>query len=131
MCREWSESCSALSDILGEPVKVASVPNGYFSHSVAQAAAAAGIQVLFTSEASTAVHVIDGCLVLGRYLIRRHTPPEVAGALAAGDLYPRWKQTFFWKLKKALKMLMGESYLAARRAVLSKSALNFNSAADK
>src|SRR6185369_13587012 len=31
---EWSESSSALSDVLGKPTTVASVPNGYFSKAV-------------------------------------------------------------------------------------------------
>jgi peptidoglycan/xylan/chitin deacetylase (PgdA/CDA1 family) len=117
--REWSESCAVLSDILGESVKVASVPNGYYSREVARAAAAAGLEVLFTTEATATCSVIDGCLILGRYLIHWNTPAETAGAIAAGNLWPRWKQTLLWEAKKLLKGIMGESYLAARRAILA------------
>ncbi len=119
MSKEWSESCAVLSEILGEPVKVASLPNGYFSREVAQAAAAAGLKVLFTSEATRACSVIDGCLILGRYLVHWNTSAITAGAIAAGRPWPRWKQTLRWKAKKVLKGVMGESYFAARRTFLS------------
>lgn len=119
LSKEWSDSCAALSDILSEPVKVASVPNGYYSQKVGQAAAEVGIGVLFTSEATAVSHVVDGCLILGRYVIRSNTRAEEAGALAAGSLWPRWKQTLLWNTKKVLKGVAGESYLTARRIFLS------------
>jgi peptidoglycan/xylan/chitin deacetylase (PgdA/CDA1 family) len=119
LCKEWSRSRAVLSDILGEPVDVASVPNGYYSRKVAQAAAAAGLKVLFTSEATGTSSVIDGCLILGRYLIQCRTSAETAGAIAAGHLWPRWRQTLLWEGKKVLKAMMGESYLAIRRMALS------------
>jgi peptidoglycan/xylan/chitin deacetylase (PgdA/CDA1 family) len=119
--KEWSESCAILSDILGEQVKVASVPDGYYSRSVGQTAAAAGIEVLFTSEATSTSSVLEGCLVLGRYLIQIHTPPEVSGAIAAGRVWPRWRQTVLWNAKKPLKALTGESYSAIRRYLISQT----------
>src|SRR5262245_32110687 len=36
---EWKESTTRLNNLLGEPVEVASVPNGYYSHTVAETAA--------------------------------------------------------------------------------------------
>lgn len=116
---EWSDSCATLTDILGEPVKVASVPNGYYSQKVGQAAAQAGIEVLFTSEATAVAQMVNGCLILGRYLIRSNTGAKEAGALATGSLWPRWKQTLVWKAKKVLKGIAGESYLGVRRIFLS------------
>ena len=119
LSKEWSDSCATLSDILSEPVKVASVPNGFYSQKVGQAAAEAGIEILFTSEATAVSQMVDGCLILGRYLIRWNTSAEEAGALAAGCLWPRWKQMLLWDAKKVLKGIAGESYLAARRIFLS------------
>jgi len=118
--REWSESCAILSDILGEPVKVASVPDGFYSRKVGKVAAAAGIQVLFTSEATAATSILNGCLILGRYFIQIHTPSSTSGAIAAGQMWPRWRQTALWKAKKAFKALTGESYLTIRRHLISK-----------
>jgi peptidoglycan/xylan/chitin deacetylase (PgdA/CDA1 family) len=126
--KEWSDSCAILSDILGEPIKTASVPNGYYSEKVAQAAARAGIQVLFTSEATAVSHVVDGCLVLGRYLIRSNTPAKEVGALAAGSWWPRSKQALLWNTKKALKGMAGASYLKARRIFLSRLEDRLNNA---
>jgi peptidoglycan/xylan/chitin deacetylase (PgdA/CDA1 family) len=116
---EWSESCAILSDILGERVRVASVPDGYYSKKVGKAAAAAGIEVLFTSEATSATSLLDDCLILGRYFIQMHTPPSVSGAIAAGKIWPRWRQTVLWEAKKAVKALTGESYFAIRRYLIS------------
>jgi hypothetical protein len=121
LIREWSESCAILSDTLGEHVRVASVPDGYYSRNVGRAAAAAGIEVLFTSEATAATSVLDGCLVLGRYFIQMHTPPAVSGEIAAGRIWPRWRQTVLWEAKKPLKALMGESYFALRRCLLTRT----------
>jgi peptidoglycan/xylan/chitin deacetylase (PgdA/CDA1 family) len=120
LMREWQQSCAILSDILGEPVKVASVPAGYYSRNVGKTAAAAGIEVLFTSEATAAASVLDGCLILGRYLIHVHTPPSVSGAIAAERVWPRWRQTLLWEAKKAIKALTGESYDAIRRYLISR-----------
>lgn len=118
--REWSESCAILSNILGEHVRVASVPDGYYSQKVGQAAAGAGIEILFTSEPTAAVTVLDNCLILGRYCIQRRTPPGMSGAIAAGRVWPRWRQTVLWEAKKAVKAATGESYFAIRRYLISR-----------
>ena len=118
--REWKDSCALLGDILGTAVRFASVPGGYFSRKVAAAAEAAGVEVLFTSEPTSAAAVIDGCLVLGRYSIQRYTRAEISGAIAAGHPWPRWRQTAFWEAKKLMKALGGESYVTVRRQILSR-----------
>jgi len=118
MVIEWGKSTQILSEIVGEPLKVASVPDGYYSPRVAQAAAVAGIEVLFNSEPAMAVSIVERCLVLGRYSIQRHMSPGVSGSIAAGHTVPRLRQTGFWALKKAVKALTGESYLAIRRHLI-------------
>jgi peptidoglycan/xylan/chitin deacetylase (PgdA/CDA1 family) len=119
LAKEWLESCAILSDILGEQVKVASVPDGYFSRKVGKTAATAGIEVLFTSEPTMATAVLDGCLILGRYFIQQHTKPAVSGAIASGQNWPRWQRALLWEAKKPLKALTGESYFAIRRYLIS------------
>jgi len=120
LLREWKESCAMLSGILQEPVLTASVADGYYSRKVGKAAAAAGIQVLFTSEPSAKVGVVDGCLILGRYSIQSHTPADVSGAIAAHNQWPRLRQTILWQAKKPVKALAGESYFTIRRLLLSR-----------
>jgi peptidoglycan/xylan/chitin deacetylase (PgdA/CDA1 family) len=119
LVQEWSQSCEVLSDILGQRVRVASVPGGFFSRKVAEAAAAASIEVLFTSEPKVRASVAGGCLVLGRYSVQRHTPSGVSGAIAAGARWPRWRQTFSWEAKKVVKAVTGDSYLTIRRFLVS------------
>jgi hypothetical protein len=96
------------------------VADGYYSRKVGKAAAAAGIQVLFTSEPSAKVSVVDGCLILGRYSIQSHTPAAVSGAIAARNQWPRLRQAILWQAKKPLKALAGESYFTIRRILLSR-----------
>ncbi|MBK8313130.1 MAG: polysaccharide deacetylase family protein [Acidobacteria bacterium] len=114
MKREWSESAKALSEILEERVLMASLPGGQYSRRVAQAAAAAGIKVLFTSEPVVRIDNVDGCLVIGRYSIQRWMPPAVAAGLASGLPTPRFKQWAWWEIKKATKAVGGETYLKLR-----------------
>jgi peptidoglycan/xylan/chitin deacetylase (PgdA/CDA1 family) len=124
MQREWRSSTQALAQILGEPVKVASVPGGYYSRRVSEAAALAGIEALFTSEPTNRARESGGCLVLGRYVVRRGMGPEWSGGFAAGRLAPRWKQTAFWTAKRSAKALGGEAYLRLRERLLRISGRN-------
>jgi peptidoglycan/xylan/chitin deacetylase (PgdA/CDA1 family) len=120
LLKEWKESCAILSGILNEPVVTASVADGYYSRMVGRAAAEAGIQVLFTSEPSAQVADVNGCLILGRYSIQSHTPAGVSGAIAAGDIWPRWRQSISWQAKKPVKSLAGESYFTIRKLLISR-----------
>jgi peptidoglycan/xylan/chitin deacetylase (PgdA/CDA1 family) len=120
LVKEWSASCAVLSDILGERVRVASVPAGFYSSKVGKAAAVAGIEVLFTSEPTTATWVEDGCLILGRYCIQRHMLARISGEIADGVIWPRWSQACAWQIKKAVKALTGESYFTIRSFLLAR-----------
>lgn len=81
MLREWKESRVVLEQILREEVRAASVPGGQFRRAAAETAAEAGYRVLFTSEPVSRVYEVDGCLVLGRYSLRRTSSAAVAGAI--------------------------------------------------
>jgi peptidoglycan/xylan/chitin deacetylase (PgdA/CDA1 family) len=107
---EWRDSRYAISDLLGEEVTVASVPGGYYSSRVASAAAQAGFTALFTSEPITHVHAIDGCLVLGRFTVRRSSRPDFTarlGALQRASLVQEWVA---WTGKKLAKRILGAAY---------------------
>ncbi|HEV3467914.1 MAG TPA: polysaccharide deacetylase family protein [Pyrinomonadaceae bacterium] len=118
--REWRSSAAFLSDILGRAVTAASVPGGYYSRRVAEAADEAGIRHLFTSEPTAGLHKVGGCLVVGRYAVQRWTTPRAAAAIAAGRLAPRLRQAVLWNAKKATKAVGGEFYLRARKALIGK-----------
>jgi len=109
MRREWSNSRQALEDLLGHPVTVGSVPGGYFSRGVAQAAADAGLRVLFTSEPVRSVSRAGHCLVMGRFTIRNNHHADMARRFVAAPWARRyaWLE---WNAKGVVKPLLGSSY---------------------
>lgn len=121
MVSEWRDSRELLAKIVGHPVELASVPGGYYSRKVAQAAAQAGIRTLFTSEPNARVDMVGGCQVLGRYVVQRGMGPEWSAGFAAGWMLPRFRQALLWKTKQAAKVLSGGLYLRAREAILRKA----------
>src|SRR5262245_25376167 len=115
--REWKESVSVLSDLLGEQVRIASVPGGLYSRRVAEAAAATKIEILFTSEPTTRCARVENCMVIGRYAIQRWMSPAVAAGMASGQIAPRFRQWLWWEIKKIIKTLGGAYYLRLRKSL--------------
>ena len=120
IAEEWRRSVAALAEILDAPVRVASVPGGYYSRQVAEEAARAGVDVLFNSEPTAQVKVVDGCLVLGRYVVQRGMGAEWAGGFAKGKGSFCWRQALLWKAKKAAKAMGGERYVRVRERLLKR-----------
>lgn len=119
LVREWSESARRLASILGEEVRTASVPNGYYSREVARAASLAGIRLLFTSEPTVRIERVDDCVVLGRYTVHRKMSATLTARLAADELLPRSCQAAVWNAKKLAKRVCGKYYLTLRTRILS------------
>lgn len=120
LVREWTVSKAILEDLLGAPVVVASVPGGASSHQVIKAADHAGLEIVFTSEPTRRFDWIRGCLVLGRYVIRRTTRAGEAARLATGARLPGLAQWASWNTKKVLKAVGGEAWLSMRERVLGR-----------
>jgi len=118
--REWSRSVAVLSELCGAPVTVASVPGGYSSREVIEAADRAGIEILFHSEPESSYDWVRGCLVLGRYAIKRATSATEAADIAVGARAPRWRQWALWNAKKAAKRLGGTHWLSMRKRILNR-----------
>jgi peptidoglycan/xylan/chitin deacetylase (PgdA/CDA1 family) len=119
---EWSRSAAVLSSELGQDVSTASVPGGLYSPAVGRAAARAGFSSLFISLPSQRVGSVDGCIVIGRYAIRRDTTAERAAAAAAGDRRTWMDQRLPWALRAAAKRVAGRRYERVRRALLARGA---------
>jgi peptidoglycan/xylan/chitin deacetylase (PgdA/CDA1 family) len=119
LLQEWGESMNRLAEILQKPVRTASVPNGYYSREVAQAAALMGVQVLFTSEPTAVPESVQGCTVLGRYTVHRGMSAAVTAGIAAGEVIPRCRQSALWKFKRVAKTVGGEFYLRFRDRILA------------
>jgi peptidoglycan/xylan/chitin deacetylase (PgdA/CDA1 family) len=115
---EWTRSTEALGQIVGEPVRVASVPAGSYAPHVAKAAAEAGITALFTSEPEAQPREEDECLVLGRYTLRRSSRAQTAARIAAGARRPRARQFLAWRAKRGVRRVIGPSYEGVRRRLM-------------
>jgi peptidoglycan/xylan/chitin deacetylase (PgdA/CDA1 family) len=118
MLDEWRGSRAILADILGDDVRIASVPGGDFSIGVADAAAQAGITTLFTSEPTAQAQQVSGLTLSGRFTIQRWTPAKTVAALAGGSWLPRARQAAMWNAKKLTKRLGGERYLQIRKLLI-------------
>jgi len=116
--REWRESLRVLAAVTGDKIRLASVPGGYYSGKVAEAAARAGIEILFNSEPTRRTRSIDGCTILGRYSIQQGVSAATASRIAAGNWVPRFRQALLWKSKKVAKRLGGSHYIALRKFLL-------------
>jgi peptidoglycan/xylan/chitin deacetylase (PgdA/CDA1 family) len=111
---EWTRSRALLGEILGSAPRTASVPGGYLSSEVIAAAAAAGYELLFTSEPTA--RLTDGPLpVRGRYTIWASTPASVAAAYARGERLACARLWLEWNAKKAAKRVSPSIYQTLRR----------------
>ena len=110
MRREWSDSRQRLEDIVDHPVTVGSVPGGYFSRAVAEAAAAAGLRTLYTSEPTTRPSTVDGLRVVGRFTLRRGHRSDMALRFASAAPWARCGAWVGWNAKALVKPMLGASY---------------------
>ena len=117
---EWRASVGDLQDALGNAVQVGSVPGGYHSRVVTEAAAAAGLTTLFTSEPESNVERIAGCAVIGRYTLRRGDPGAYAARLVGKPPFARSMQWCKWNAKKLVKAIGGTTYLRLRERILER-----------
>ena len=120
LLREWIDSLTRLSDLLGRSVRTASVPGGHFRRNVAAAAGRAGITTLFTSEPVRNACRMSGCLVVGRFSVRCDTSADAAARAAAGEAEPWFRQYVAWNVRKPAKLLGPERYDRVRRKLLAR-----------
>jgi peptidoglycan/xylan/chitin deacetylase (PgdA/CDA1 family) len=116
---EWSRSRAVIAELLGAPPRTASVPGGYLSRTVIEAAAAAGYELLFTSEPTARV-VHRELAVRGRYTIWSTTPVHVAAAYARGKPGACGRLWLEWNAKKLAKSVSPAGYQRLRRVRASR-----------
>jgi peptidoglycan/xylan/chitin deacetylase (PgdA/CDA1 family) len=103
--QEWTVSRELLGELLGTAPTTASVPGGMFSRVVAETAAAAGYEILMTSEPVAGFREANGLLMVGRYSIWSTTPAARAAAYARGARWPRARLWLEWRAKAATKRI--------------------------
>lgn len=106
---EWKTSISILSSILGKPVSIASIPNGYESRNVILCAKEVGITDLYTSRPVTHITVKDDVRLFGRYVIHSKTPNDLLFNLQQSK-YLRFKLHLKWILLEIVKSVLGNFY---------------------
>lgn len=111
---EWTQSRAALARVLGSAPESASVPGGYLSREVVASAAAAGYELLFTSE-PTAREARRELELRGRYTIWASTPAHVAAAYARGERLACGRLWLEWNAKKLAKSASPAVYQRLRR----------------
>jgi peptidoglycan/xylan/chitin deacetylase (PgdA/CDA1 family) len=111
---EWTRSRELLGQMLDAPVRTASVPGGFLSEQVIASAAAAGYELLFTSEPTARV-AHGEIAVRGRYTIWASTPARVAAAYALGSPLACGRLWLEWNAKKLAKSASPAAYQALRR----------------
>jgi peptidoglycan/xylan/chitin deacetylase (PgdA/CDA1 family) len=111
--REWITSRALLGEILGAAPRTASIPGGYLSAEVVAAAAAAGYELLFTSEPTARVQR-GAITVRGRFTIWSSTPARVAAAYAGGDRAACARLWLEWNAKKLAKRTSPQIYQRLR-----------------
>lgn len=111
---QWTRSRELLGEILGAPPRTASVPGGYLSGAVVEAAADAGYELLFTSEPTSRAR--NGTLAVhGRYTIWATTPASTAARYARGETLACSRLWLEWNAKKLAKQINPSVYEALRR----------------
>lgn len=115
MVAEWRTSCAFLEDLVGEPVRTASVPGGHISRRVLSSADATGLSCLFTSEPWLTPRRFGDCSILGRFSVTTRTSPAHVRRLAQ---FRSWRRALIHRnLKVLLTKALPRLYRLYDRAV--------------
>jgi len=115
--REWNESAERLRDLLGCPVTCGSIPGGYSNKAVREAAMAAGLSQLFSSEPTTRRYETEALQVYGRFPILSRDPASAVVGLAK-RAYARRVKAWRWHALGVAKNALGPVYPALREGLL-------------
>lgn len=116
---DWRQSVEVLNRILGHPISIASLPNGFCSNNMIMILAQLGIKEIYTSEPFESIKQKNGAEIYGRYGIKDGMSANVVLKIAFNK---------FMKLKigvrktalKFLKIIMGDSYVSIREKIYTK-----------
>ena len=115
LLREWRDSRAALEQMLGAPVRTASVPGGYLSNPVTEAVRASGYTVLHTSEPVTRPWTDADLHMIGRFSVKATTNDSHVLSLARGHRSATLRDFLLWKAKGVAKTAGGQNWIRARK----------------
>jgi len=104
--REFGESKAILEARLGQPVRAASLPRGWEPPVFQDVLRDLGYRVFCTSRVGW-WYPGASPLAMPRVVVRRGTPPEELGAIAAGEPRALWRMQSIDAMKNAAKRCLG------------------------
>ncbi|MBO5732291.1 MAG: polysaccharide deacetylase family protein [Alistipes sp.] len=106
---EWCTSLRILSEIVGEPVRTASIPSGFNSKEVIATAKEAGITTLYTSAPSDRVRNYEGMTIIGRYVVLCNTSTSAVHSIISSRCR-RLRLSLRAQLLALAKKVLGANY---------------------
>lgn len=107
---EWKYSVDILSNILGERIIYASIPNGDVSKRVLNAISLQGVQYVYTSEPTTQVKSHNEMSIIGRYVILSESSTQYVLSLV-GSKYRRFLLQMRHIVLMPIKRILGGYYV--------------------
>ncbi len=106
---EWNRSIKELADIIDREVIIASIPFGFGSLAVIEAARKAGVKKLYTSVPQVTIENSKGMDVIGRFVMHNNSRVEDVIRIIEKPS-ERYYLYYKWKALKVLKSILGEKY---------------------
>ena len=117
--REWATSVEILEDILGEKVRYAAIPGGFFSKASKTVLAELGIETIFTSRPAKTPGFYGNVKIQGRYAILAGDPAgKIASLLDDGFSADKAYLSFRWHALRLVKNIFGKRYFALRKLLV-------------
>lgn len=115
---EWTKSKKILENIIGEEVKIASIPGGAVSSRVLKGLKLAGYEEVYTSKPTDKLSLFEGMRIIGRYTITNHSDIAYLNKLLQNTSY-RKRLIAKYKLLRLLKSILGTNYNKIKQTILA------------
>ena len=115
--QEWQLSSQVLKGILGEGEYTASIPNGYTSKEILDAAIQFGFKTIYTSQPTTKTKTYKDGILMGRYVVLDGMTAEDVLRIVTSKSY-HLKMALKWHLLNWVKLVLGSSYESFKAIIL-------------
>lgn len=115
--QEWQLSSQVLKGILREGEYTASIPNGYTSKEILDAAIQFGFKTIYTSQPTTKTKTYKDGILMGRYVVLDGMTAEDVLRIVTSKSY-HLKMTLKWHLLNWVKLVLGSSYESFKAIIL-------------
>lgn len=117
--KEWSVSIEMLNEIVPEKIKVASIPNGFYSEESRIALYKKGIEMIFTSTPTFKTeHNSDNQDIIGRFPIKKNIKKKFLIQLMKHNSVIMIREIIKWRGLAIARFVLGNYYYLIRKALL-------------